>query len=43
MRITGIDCEGSMEKEEDKVILDSDISIASFKILFNFCFSHSFC
>ena len=30
MRITGIDCEGSIEKEEDKVILDSDISDEEF-------------
>ena len=30
MGITGIDCEGFIEKEEDKVILDSDISDEEF-------------
>ena len=30
MGITGIDCEGSLEKEEDKVILDFDISDEEF-------------
>lgn len=30
MKITGINCEGSIEKEEDKVILDSDISDEEF-------------
>ncbi len=30
MGITGIDCKGSIEKEEDRVILDSDISDEEF-------------
>ena len=30
MEITGMDCEGSIENKEDKVILDSDISDEEF-------------